>query len=276
VPHIEVFEITRLSYLPKFIGIMPCGGVPVHHNRAIFLMRFARMFTRRKVALGIFGVCVSGGAPALTARPQWRQVAAAYAGDQAASLPENNAMIFLPPEDWAARLIAAAEGQIGRTLSYDAAYSKIGYPNGDVPVQRGVCTDVVVRAYRQAFGIDLQKQVHEDMSANFAAYPQKWGLKRPDSNIDHRRVPNLQTFFKRQGASLPVSDVAGDYKPGDIVTMNLPGQLTHIALVTHLATRDGERPLCVHNIGAGARLEDTLFAFDLTGHYRYKPSARRA
>jgi uncharacterized protein len=234
------------------------------------------MITRRKVALGIFGVCVSGGAAALTARPQWRQVAAAYAGAPVASPPSAESRILIEAEDWAAKLIAAAEGQIGRTLSYDAAYSKIDYPNGDVPVQRGVCTDVVVRAYREAFGIDLQKRVHEDMRANFAAYPKKWGLRRPDSNIDHRRVPNLQTFFKRQGASMPVSDAAGDYKPGDIVTMNLPGQLTHIALVTHRASHDGERPLCVHNIGAGARLEDTLFAFDLTGHYRYKPSARGA
>jgi uncharacterized protein len=232
------------------------------------------MITRRKLAFGILGLGALGGAAALTVRPQWRQVAFAYARAPIASPPRDDAPIFLEAEAWAERLIAAAEKQIGKTLWYDGAYSSIAYPNGDVPAQRGVCTDVIVRAYREGLGIDLQKQVHEDMSADFAAYPKKWGLSQPDSNIDHRRVPNLQQFFKRQRASLPVTDNARDYRPGDIVTMDLPGQLTHIALVTHRATDDGKRPLCIHNIGAGTRLEDTLFAFELTGHFRYKPSAR--
>jgi uncharacterized protein YijF (DUF1287 family) len=145
----------------------------------------------------------------------------------------------------------------------------IGYPGGDGPPERGVCTDVVVRAFRKGLGIDLQECVHEDMRRNFAAYPKLWGLKRPDRNIDHRRVPNLATYFRRQGAAVAVSDKAHDYQPGDIVTQNLPGGLAHVVVVTDRASADGRRPLAVHNIGAGARLEDVLFTFDITGHYRF-------
>jgi uncharacterized protein len=177
---------------------------------------------------------------------------------------------FSEPKPRALKLISAAESQIGVTLSYDPNYTKIAYPNGDVPMERGVCTDVVVRAYRQAFGADLQKLVHEDMKNNFAVYPTKWGLKKPDTNIDHRRVPNLQTFFTRQKAQLFVSKDAVDYKPADIITMLLPGNLTHIALITHYANSDGTKPLCIHNIGGGAKLEDVLFTFPLTGHYRFQ------
>jgi uncharacterized protein len=177
---------------------------------------------------------------------------------------------FSEPKPRALKLISAAESQIGVTLSYDPNYTKIAYPNGDVPMERGVCTDVVVRAYRQAFGADLQKLVHEDMKNNFAVYPTKWGLKKPDTNIDHRRVPNLQTFFTRQKAQLSVSKDAVDYKPADIITMLLPGNLTHIALITHYANSDGTKPLCIHNIGGGAKLEDVLFTFPLTGHYRFQ------
>jgi uncharacterized protein len=159
-------------------------------------------------------------------------------------------------EPWAAKLITAAESQVGRTVLYDPAYAQIGYPGGDIPIERGVCTD-------------LQKLVHEDMRANFAAYPKNWGLMKPDSNIDHRRVPNLQTFFKRRSAALPAARVAEDYLPGDLVTMELPGNLPHIVVVTHRRSNE-YRPLCVHNIGAGARLEDVLFEFPLTGHYRFR------
>jgi len=179
---------------------------------------------------------------------------------------------FAEPEEWVRKLIAAAESQVGITVTYDPAYTRIGYPGGDVPEERGVCTDVIVRAYRRGLGADLQKLVHEDMAGNFAVYPKLWGLKRPDSNIDHRRVPNLAAFFRRKGEEFRVSTDARDYRPGDIVTQMLPGGLAHIILLTHRASEDGERPLAVHNIGAGARLEDVLFVFAITGHYRFRPA----
>lgn len=174
-------------------------------------------------------------------------------------------------EPWAAKLIAAAESQIGVTLTYDPAYISLRFPNGDLPRNRGVCTDVVIRAYRDAFGFDLQQEVNRDMKAHFAAYPTIWGLSRPDRNIDHRRVPNLQAFFKRQGAALAVSGNPEDYQPGDIVSQILPGNLSHIAIVTHRRSPDGARPMVVHNIGAGTRLEDRLFEFEITGRYRFNP-----
>ena len=176
------------------------------------------------------------------------------------------------PASWAAKLVAAAEAQVGETLYYDPAYVKLGFPGGDVPRDRGVCTDVVIRAYRDGLGIDLQQLVHADMGRNFAAYPKTWGLKRPDANIDHRRVANLQMFFTRMKSALAITAEAADYGPGDVVSMMLPGHLPHVALVTHHRTGGGSRPLCVHNIGAGARLEDVLFSYPLTGHYRFKPS----
>jgi len=175
------------------------------------------------------------------------------------------------PQPWAAKLIAAAESQIGITLTYDPAYTGLAFPNGDIARERGVCTDVIVRAYRDAFGFDLQRAVNADMKAHFAAYPKIWGLNGPDRNIDHRRVPNLQTFFRRKGAALPVSDRPGDYVPGDIVSQMLPGNLPHIAIVTHRKSADGKRLLLVHNIGAGTRLEDRLFDFEITGRYRFSP-----
>jgi len=176
------------------------------------------------------------------------------------------------PRPWAAKLIAAAESQIGVTLIYDPAYAGLAFPNGDVPRERGVCTDVIVRAYRDAFGFDLQQAVNADMKAHFSRYPKIWGLKGPDRNIDHRRVPNLQTFFERRDAALPVSTRAGDYVPGDIVSQMLPGNLPHIAIVTHRRSADGERPMLVHNIGGGTRLEDRLFEFKITGRYRFRPA----
>lgn len=151
---------------------------------------------------------------------------------------------------------------------YDPSYFSIGYPNGDVPAGKGVCTDVIIRAYR-ALGIDLQKEVHEDMKANFNVYPKIWGLKSTDKNIDHRRVPNLMTYFKRQGAEKPITKNASDYKPGDIVCWNLRGGLTHIGIVVNKKSKDGKRNLIVHNIGAGQVLEDCLFDFKIIGHYRY-------
>jgi len=170
----------------------------------------------------------------------------------------------------AEKLVAAARKQVGVTLTYDAAYSRLDYPGGDVPRERGVCTDVLVRAYRDGLGIDLQVLVHEDMRRAFSAYPTLWGLKKTDRNIDHRRVPNLQAFFKRAGAALAVSERGADYLPGDIVSQMLPGNLPHIAIVADERSPDGSRPLVVHNIGAGARLEDVLFSYKITGHYRYE------
>ncbi|MFS4469732.1 DUF1287 domain-containing protein [Maribacter sp. 2210JD10-5] len=153
-------------------------------------------------------------------------------------------------------------------VTYDGSYFSIGYPNGDVPRDKGVCTDVIIRAYRK-MNIDLQKEVHEDMLKSFDAYPKIWGLKRTDKNIDHRRVPNLMMFFERQGASLPVTSNPKEYLPGDIVCWNLGGAITHIGIVVDKKSADGRRSLIVHNIGAGQVMEDCLFNFKIIGHYRY-------
>jgi uncharacterized protein YijF (DUF1287 family) len=157
---------------------------------------------------------------------------------------------------------------VGVTVHYDPSYRSIPYPGGDVPVDRGVCTDVLVRAYRAA-GVDLQRLVHEDMLAAFDAYPQLWGLSGPDANIDHRRVPNLATFFTRHGEVLSVSGEVGAYSPGDIVTWRLPSGVPHIGFVADRV--ENGRPLVLHNIGAGVRLEDVLFSYKITGHFRYGP-----
>ena len=157
---------------------------------------------------------------------------------------------------------------IKQTVQYDPTYFKLDYPNGDVPANKGVCTDVVIRAYRK-LGIDLQKEVHEDMKANFAKYPQNWGLLRPDKNIDHRRVPNLMTFFTRHGIEKEISQDPNKYAPGDIVCWSLGGGITHIGLVAKTKSNDGKRNLIVHNIGAGQVLEDCLFNFKIIGHYQY-------
>ena len=154
---------------------------------------------------------------------------------------------------------------------YDPSYFSITYPNGDVPVGKGVCTDVVIRAYRK-LNIDLQVEVHEDMSDNFKIYPKIWGLKKPDPNIDHRRVPNLMTFFKRHGKVKSISDKTTDYIPGDIVCWSLGGSTTHIGIVVNKRSSDGKRYLISHNIGAGQVLEDCLFDFEIIGHYRYTGS----
>jgi len=161
-------------------------------------------------------------------------------------------------------VIEAARAQVGVTVSYDGTYQSLAYPGGDVPPDRGVCTDVLIRAYRTV-GVDLQMNVHEDMQRNWAAYPKLWGLTRPDRNIDHRRVPNLAVYFSRHGRRLPVSDDAAAYRPGDIVTWRVP--VPHIGIVSDRRV-DG-RPLILHNIGAGVREEDMLFDFPITGRYRF-------
>jgi len=154
------------------------------------------------------------------------------------------------------------------TKTYDPSYTKLDYPNGDVPKETGVCADVIVRAFR-AGGIDLQKELHEDMAGSFNKYPQRWNARRPDKNIDHRRVPNLMTWFDRQGKSQPTTQDAKDYLPGDVVAWELSGGLLHIGMVSKIKVEQTERYAVVHNIGAGARLEDVLFAWKIIGHYRY-------
>lgn len=169
-------------------------------------------------------------------------------------------------------LVDAAMERTEHFVIYDGSYVSIPYPNGDVAANKGVCTDVIIRSYR-TLGIDLQKQVHEDMKANFDSYPSKriWGLSRPDKNIDHRRVPNLQAFFKRNGQSLAVSNEGNNYLPGDVVTWMLPGNLPHIGIVVEDKSDDGKRPMIVHNIGWGPKMDDMLFDYKITGHYRYFP-----
>ncbi|WP_428407579.1 DUF1287 domain-containing protein [Hyphococcus sp.] len=172
-------------------------------------------------------------------------------------------------DEFGERLSAAAIERVKHRVVYDSAYVRMSYPMGDVAPDRGVCADVIVRSLR-ALGIDLQQLVHEDMRADFGAYPAHWGLARPDPNIDHRRVPNLETFLTRKGARLPASDNPRDYLPGDIVAWNLRGNkgwLPHIGVVTDRLGPSG-RPMIVHNIGAGPKLEDVLFHWPMTGHYR--------
>ncbi len=166
------------------------------------------------------------------------------------------------------RILAAAKAQIGVTRSYDPAYVRLPYPGGDVPQDRGVCTDVVIRALR-AVGIDLQRLVHEDMRAHFTEYPQQWGLSRPDPNIDHRRVPNLRCYFTRRGWALPVPEDPGAWAPGDLLTCTVPPHLPHIMIVADVRSSvDPRRFQVVHNIGGGTALEDRLLEFPITGRYR--------
>lgn len=171
-------------------------------------------------------------------------------------------------DDFINNLVYSAREQTKQKVFYDPSYFQIDYPGGDIPINKGVCTDVIIRAYR-SLGIDLQKEVHEDMTLNFNLYPSIWGLSSPDTNIDHRRVPNLQVFFSRFGEELEISNNPKNYLPGDIVTWDLRRGITHIGIVSNHYKK--ENPLIIHNIGAGPRLEDMLFNFKITGHYRYQP-----
>ncbi len=173
-----------------------------------------------------------------------------------------------PNEDFFQKLSDAAIALTEQKVQYDPSYFVIAYPNGDLPADKGVCADVIIRAYR-SMGIDLQKEVHEDMNRNFSAYPQRWGLHHADPNIDHRRVPNLMRFFERKKSSLPVTHHADDYHPGDIVCWMINGKLTHTGIMVNRRTADKQRWMVVHNIGAGQVMEDCLFAFPIIGHYRY-------
>ena len=176
------------------------------------------------------------------------------------------------PKASALGLVAAGLEQIGKTVSYDPAYATLSYPNGDVPLEKGVCCDVIIRALRTG-NVDLQKLVHEDMAAHFEAYPKLWGLKKTDKNIDHRRVPNLAKFFERSGKKLPATKDGKDYLPGDFVVCRLSNGLIHIMLVSNQTNASGI-PLVIHNIGAGAREEDRLFEFSIEGHYRWYAEKR--
>lgn len=172
-----------------------------------------------------------------------------------------------PAQGKAGKLIAAARAQIGVTIRYDAAYSALPFPGGDVPRERGVCTDVVIRAYRDSLGLDLQALVNSDMRSAFGVYPRTWGLRAPDRNIDHRRVPNLRTWLSRQGAALPVPAEESGWRPGDIFTSLVDGRSPHIGLVSDRRGPGGW--LIIHNIGAGTREEEGLLASPITGRYRW-------
>ena len=177
---------------------------------------------------------------------------------------------------FAEELAQAALARTMHRVRYDGRYLKIAYPMGDVPDDMGVCTDVVIRSYRE-LGIDLQKDVHEDIKRNFSKYPSKkrWGLRRPDTNIDHRRVYNLQAFFERKGESIPITNDPRDYKPGDLVTWQVGPKLPHIGVVLDMVSKeDSSRHLIAHNIGAGPVIDDILFRYRITGHYRYQPKLK--
>jgi uncharacterized protein YijF (DUF1287 family) len=195
---------------------------------------------------------------------------AAGASSKAASAPvtatqKNRQPISTVPQ--IKKVVDSAIDQTEQTTEYDPSYAKLDYPNGDVPLVRGVCADVIVRAFRNA-GVDLQTEVHEDMSRHFSSYPNRWGARGPDKNIDHRRVPNLMTLFERRAKSVPITTKPSDYVPGDVVAWELDNHLLHIGLVTDAVADGSKTYLVVHNIGAGAKLEDVLMSWKIIGHYR--------
>ena len=175
------------------------------------------------------------------------------------------------PGNWRADLVAAARAQIGVTRSYDPAYTALAFPGGDVPREKGVCTDVVIRAYRDAFGLDLQALVNADMKSALSAYPRNWALTRPDPSIDHRRVLNLRVYFKRRATELAAVPAARSFEPGDIATQTLPGNLPHIGIVSDRRAETGQL-LLIHNIGRGTEESDVLAAYPLTGRFRLTPT----
>jgi uncharacterized protein len=205
-------------------------------------------------------------AAAVCSAAQTRNQAAASSGTELAATAR---------QEFLKKLVAAAAERTQHVVRYDSAYVKIPYPGGDVPADTGVCTDEVIRAYR-AVGVDLQKEVHEDMEQNFSAYPRKWRwlTVRTDTNIDHRRVPNLMVFFSRKGEALPITQRGEDYAPGDLVTWDLGGNVPHIGMVVDQKSAASSRYLIVHNIGQGPKAEDVLFNWKITGHYRYYGNVR--
>jgi uncharacterized protein len=222
------------------------------------LLRIAAVFAGALVAVALTSGCSSRG----------REVAASSNAKPAQGAKvENFARRPISDIPQIKRVVDSAIEQTSQTTEYDPSYAKLEYPNGDVPLERGVCADVIVRAFRNA-GIDLQKEVHEDMARHFGAYPDKWGARKPDRNIDHRRVPNLMTLFERKSKSVPITRKASDYLPGDVVAWELDNHLLHIGLVADAVSGETQNYLIVHNIGAGARIEDVLMSWKIIGHYR--------
>ena len=211
------------------------------------------------LAIGFLGLCLGCGRV---------QSASGDPGNQVAKETAGKSVVVASP------IVQAARTQIGQTTMYDPAYVGLKYPDGDVPLERGVCTDVIIRALRKGAGLDLQKLVHEDMKKAFAKYPKIWGLKKTDRNIDHRRVPNLSCYFERKGYSLGASKNKRDYLAGDLVAC-LVGKRPHIMIVSDKKAEDGT-PLVIHNIGSGTKEENTLFAFKITGHFRLKIAPNRS
>lgn len=228
----------------------------------------------RKISLCVSVLCtlvVAAGSAcsmqrAVSSQRREQTAAPPRAGDLVAAATPTPKTVYESPV--LERLVAAAVERTTHEVEYDATYYKLDYPNGDVPSDKGVCTDEVVRSYR-ALGIDLQKEVHEDMAANFSRYPTQFNLRTTDTNIDHRRVPNLRIFFERKGRSLSITDEATDYKPGDIVTWDLNASQTHIGIMVDVHSATPGRYMIMHNIGQGPKIEDILFAWKITGHYRY-------
>jgi uncharacterized protein YijF (DUF1287 family) len=197
-------------------------------------------------------------------------LALSFAVASAVALAQDKSAQPISHQQFLDRLTAAAIERTNHSVRYVSAYVHLNYPGGDVPADTGVCSDEIIRSYR-AVGVDLQKEVHEDIVKNWREYPPnaKWHQSRPDASIDHRRVPNLMVFFSRKGESLPISLRAEDFSPGDIVSWDLGGDVPHIGIVVNVKDPQSGRLLIVHNIGAGPKMEDVLFAWKITGHYRY-------
>ncbi|MDZ4741377.1 MAG: DUF1287 domain-containing protein [Alphaproteobacteria bacterium] len=239
------------------------GAAIFAHTLAMVLSKKFLIAALGGLLLVAAGACDDARPVVTTARPAHVPASALVPAQKAVNRNWKN-----PALPFGLRLSAAAEERARHGVVYDGAYVRIAYPNGDVPADRGVCSDEVIRAYR-LLGVDLQRLVHEDMARAFGVYPKRWGLPGPDSNIDHRRVPNLAAFFSRAGARLSVSTAGRDYKPGDVVAFVVAGNLPHIGIVTERWSSDGQRPLIMHNIGRGPQIEDVLFTLTITGHYRY-------
>jgi uncharacterized protein YijF (DUF1287 family) len=222
------------------------------------LLRTAALLAGALIAVTLNSACASRGGEA---------AASAKAAPAQQATVENLTRRPISDIPQIKKVVDSAIAQTQQTFEYDPSYAKLAYPNGDVPLERGVCADVIVRAFRNA-GIDLQKEVHEDMARHFSAYPAKWGARKPDSNIDHRRVPNLMTLLERKSKSVPITRKPSDYIPGDVVAWELDSHLLHIGLVTDAVVGGAPNYLVVHNIGAGAKLEDALMAWKIIGHYR--------
>ncbi len=218
--------------------------------------------------LGAAAIVIATGV--VMAVPTWRYIAVSHATVVAERLVGHP--LSSPPQrigsPWSQALVESAQSQIGVTVTYDPAYRALSYPNGDIERSKGVCTDVIIRALRDAHDIDLQERVHMDMATGFTRYPNHWGLTQPDRNIDHRRVPNLRRYFEHIGAALPAPTLETEFLPGDIVTWMIAPGRPHIGIVSDRTTRDGARPLIVHNAGLGTRMDDFLPLYPLTGHYR--------